>query len=97
MADRRRKSRPAHLIEVCAALWQLGHAGVLDGIDDHAAAAEAVAAADIGLVHDEPTVERITETAIVGTILGDTMLSALRRPAQEHVSGVLLSGDERKG
>ncbi|WP_107656734.1 MerR family transcriptional regulator [Nocardia suismassiliense] len=84
------------LTDVCAALRQLGHADVLGVIDDYAAAAEAVAAVDVGLVRDEPTVERMTETAIVGTILGDTMLSALRRLAQEHISGMLLSGEERK-
>ncbi|MFG1796603.1 MerR family transcriptional regulator [Nocardia sp. NPDC049149] len=78
------------LTDVCAALRQLGHTDVLAVIDDYAAAAEAVATIDIGIVRAEPTVERMTETAIVGTVLGDTMLSALRRLAQEHVSGIAL-------
>ncbi|QIS04511.1 MerR family transcriptional regulator [Nocardia brasiliensis] len=82
------------LTDVCAALRQLGHTDVLAKIDDYAAAAEAVAAVDIDLVRAVPSVERMTETAIVGTILGDTMLSALRRLAQEHVSGLMLPDDD---
>ncbi|KIA62229.1 MerR family transcriptional regulator [Nocardia vulneris] len=82
------------LTDVCAALRQLGHADVIAKMDDYAAAAEAVAAIDIELVRGVPTVERMTETAIVGTILGDTMLSALRRLAQEHVSGRVLPDED---
>lgn len=84
------------LTDVCAALRQLNHADVIAVLDDYAAAAETIAAIDIGLVRDEPTVERMTETAIVGTILGDTLLSALRRLAQEQVSRQLLPDDNRE-
>lgn len=79
------------LIDVCAALRQLGHTDVVAAMDEYAAAAELIATTDIGLVRGEPTIERMTETAIVGTILGDTLLAALRRLAQEHVSQDLLA------
>ncbi|MEV4127837.1 MerR family transcriptional regulator [Nocardia sp. NPDC049707] len=81
------------LIDVCAALRLLGHADIVAAMDDYATASESIAAIDIGLVRDKPTVERMTETAVVGTLLGDTLLSALRRLAQEHVSQQLLPED----
>jgi DNA-binding transcriptional MerR regulator len=78
------------LIDVCATLRLLGHTDVVAAMDDYAAATESIATTDIGLVRSEPTLERMTETAIVGTILGDTLLAALRRLAQEHLSQQLL-------
>ncbi|MEU7628770.1 MerR family transcriptional regulator [Nocardia sp. NPDC049220] len=78
------------LVEVCAALRLLGHADVVAAMDDYATACEAIAATDLALVGKKSGLERMTETAIVGTILGDTVLSALRRLAQEHLSATLL-------
>lgn len=78
------------LIDVCAALRSLGHADIVAAMDDYAAATESIAATDIGLAGREPVLERMIETAIVGTILGDTLLAALRRLAQEHLSRRLM-------
>ncbi|WP_328387397.1 MerR family transcriptional regulator [Nocardia sp. NBC_00416] len=78
------------LIDVCAALRLLGHADVVAEMDDYATASQSIAAIDLGLVRAEATIERMAETAIVGTLLGDTLLSALRRLAQEHLSRQLL-------
>jgi hypothetical protein len=33
-----------------------------------------------------PDVDSMLETVVIGTVLGDTLLAALRRLAQEHVS-----------
>ncbi|MFE7744168.1 MerR family transcriptional regulator [Nocardia sp. NPDC057455] len=86
------------LVDVCAALRLLGHDDVVAAMDDYAGASEAIAATDIALVRDEPGLERMTETAIVGTILGDTMLAALRRLAQEHLSSTMFPpGDAADG
>ncbi|MEW1735003.1 MerR family transcriptional regulator [Nocardia beijingensis] len=82
------------LVDVCAALRLLGHDDVVAALDDYASASEAIAATDIALVRNEPGLERMTETAIVGTILGDTLLAALRRLAQEHLSRTLLPPDD---
>ncbi|MBF6190884.1 MerR family transcriptional regulator [Nocardia implantans] len=85
------------LVDVCAALRLLGHDEVVAALDDYASASEAIAVTDIALVRDEPGLERMTETAIVGTILGDTLLAALRRLAQEHLSSTLLPPDDASG
>ncbi|MEU2030329.1 MerR family transcriptional regulator [Nocardia amamiensis] len=82
------------LVDVCAALRLLGHVDVVAAMDDYAGASEAIAATDIALVGTERGLERMTETAIVGTILGDTLLAALRRLAQEHLSSTLLPPGE---
>ncbi|MEU2038114.1 MerR family transcriptional regulator [Nocardia niwae] len=84
----------ATLVDVCATLRLLGYDGVVAAMDDYAGASETIAATDIALVRNEPGVERMTETAIVGTILGDTLLAALRRLAQEHLSSTLLPPDD---
>lgn len=78
------------LIDACATLRLLGHADLVGALDDYAGSSELIARTDIGLVRSEPTLDRMTETAIVGTLLGDTLLSALRRLAQEHLSRQLL-------
>jgi DNA-binding transcriptional MerR regulator len=78
------------LVDVCAALRMLGHDDVVAAMDDYAGAGEVIAATDIALVRNQPGLERMTETVIVGTILGDTLLAALRRLAQEHLSSTLL-------
>jgi DNA-binding transcriptional MerR regulator len=82
------------LVDVCAALRMLGHDDVVAAMDDYAVAGEAIAATDIALVRNQPGLERMTETAIVGTILGDTLLAALRRLAQEHLSSTLLPPED---
>ncbi|MET9031063.1 MerR family transcriptional regulator [Nocardia sp. NPDC004168] len=81
------------LMDVCAVLRVLGHCNVVAAMDDYACAEEAIAATDIALVRAVPGLDRMTETAIVGTILGETMISALRRLAQEHLVGMELPGE----
>jgi DNA-binding transcriptional MerR regulator len=83
-----RSDSPARrvLIDVCATLHRLGHDDIVTVLDDYAAAVEQVVAVDIGLITDQPDIAAITEKVIVGTILGDTLLSALRQLAQEHAS-----------
>ncbi|WP_067462030.1 MerR family transcriptional regulator [Nocardia amamiensis] len=78
------------LVDVCAALRLLGHVDVVEAMDAYAGASEVIAATDMALVGNERGLERMAETAIVGTILGDTLLVALRRLAQEHLSETLL-------
>ncbi|GAA5058409.1 MerR family transcriptional regulator [Nocardia callitridis] len=83
----------ATLVDACAALRQIGHADVVEAIDSYAAASETIAATDMAVVAKKSSIEQMTETAIVGTVLGDTLLSALRRLAQEHVSATALPQD----
>ncbi|MQY27988.1 hypothetical protein NRB56_35710 [Nocardia sp. RB56] len=76
----------ATLVEVCATLRQLGHDDFVGALDEYAEAVERVAAVDVAVVARQPSVEQTVEYVIVGTVLGDTVLAALRRLAQEHLS-----------
>jgi DNA-binding transcriptional MerR regulator len=72
-------------------------AAALDAIDDasnyfddalldaYAAAAEAVGAADVGILPDSDQAGAV-EQAVIGIALGEPVLLALRRLAQEHAS-----------
>lgn len=54
--------------------------------DVYAEAAERIAEADLDTVTAVEDPETRVETALVGTVLGERLLAALRRLAQEHVS-----------
>jgi DNA-binding transcriptional MerR regulator len=81
----------AVLIGVCATLRELGHDEFVTALDDYAEAVERIAAVDIAAVARRPSLEQTVESVIVGTVLGDTALAALRRLAQEHLSRDILS------
>ncbi len=53
---------------------------------------EDVARREVAAVVDRGDRGRTVEGAIVGTVLGDTLLAALRRLAQQHCSAQLLGG-----
>lgn len=78
------------LVHVCATLHRLGHDDIVAALDDYAAAITPIVAVDMGLIQNQATIAATIEKAIVGTILGDTLLSALRQLAQEHASRPLL-------
>lgn len=79
------------LIDVCATLHQLGHDDIIDALDDYAEAVQPIAAIDVNLVKDQNSIAGMAEKVIVGTILGDSLLSALRQLAQEDSSRPVLS------
>jgi DNA-binding transcriptional MerR regulator len=79
------------LIEVCTTLHRLGHDDIVAALDGYAEAIQAIAAIDVNLIKDQPSIAEMTEKVIVGTILGDSLLSALRQLAQENASRPLLS------
>ena len=74
------------LVDVCATLHALGHDDIVAALDDYATAAEQIVAVDIGLIKDQADLTAVIEKVIVGTVLGDTVISALRQLAQEHAS-----------
>ncbi|MFG3440386.1 MerR family transcriptional regulator [Nonomuraea sp. NPDC047897] len=74
------------LIGLVASLTQLGREDMLGVLDDYAAAAERVAEADLRVVGELGDRERALEIVVLGTQLGDTIITALRRLAQAHVS-----------
>jgi DNA-binding transcriptional MerR regulator len=75
-----------HLIDVCAALHDLGHDDIVAALDDYATAMEKVVEIDMSLVEAQPDLSGVIEKVIVGTVLGDAAISALRQLAQEHLS-----------
>lgn len=57
-----------------------------DWLDNYAEAADRLAQADLEYVDDLTDVDELLEKAVIGTILGDNLLAALRRPAQASTS-----------
>ncbi|MER5478369.1 MerR family transcriptional regulator [Streptomyces sp. NPDC002734] len=87
------ESRPAaDLVRALAAMARLGHASFTEVLDDYADAAERVARADLGYLDRQPGVEKRVETAVVGTVLGEAVLGALRRMAHADASERLYGG-----
>jgi DNA-binding transcriptional MerR regulator len=75
-----------------------GHPELAEIWDDYAAGSELIAHADLAMVGRNADVESMSETVVVGTVLGDAMLSSLRRMAQEHFSSQLFPNpSERSG
>jgi DNA-binding transcriptional MerR regulator len=64
----------------------LGQPDLSGWVPGYAAAALAVAEADLDEIDARADRESKTEMVVVGTVLGDALFAALRRAAQEHVS-----------
>jgi DNA-binding transcriptional MerR regulator len=65
---------------------QLGMGWLLEVLDPYAVAAEEIAKVDIDLTARQGDREAMSEVVVVGTILGDAMLTALRHMAHEFTS-----------
>ena len=76
----------AVLAEVIAAFRQLGEGELLEKLDEYAAGVERLAAADLAFVRRRGEPDAIVRSAVIGTLLGDALIAALRRLAQENVS-----------
>jgi DNA-binding transcriptional MerR regulator len=71
--------------EVVAAFEQVGaDIGVL--LEQYADVAETIAVFDLEFVGRAPDAEGMLHAAVVGSILGDSLMAALRRMTQEHES-----------
>jgi len=78
------------LTQVLATIHALGQED-LALLDDYADAAERLAEAEVNCVLQRPDVESMLEGMVIGVVLGDTLLAALRRLAQADVSCRLTS------
>ena len=65
---------------------RVGHPELAHIWEGYAQAAELIARADLATVGFSDDVTTMAETVVVGTVLGDALVSSLRRMAQEHVS-----------
>ena len=74
------------LTGVLAALRDLGQDDLLTLADAYAGPAEQIAAADLAVIHRRHDLDSQLEGVIIGTVLGDTLLAALRRLAEEDAS-----------
>ncbi|WP_319689023.1 hypothetical protein [Streptomyces sp. ME19-01-6] len=68
---------------------QLGLHDFADRLDDYARAADAIAATDLDLVRRRPDIDGMAGAVVLGNILGDALLVALRRLAPVHHSAGL--------
>ncbi|MGW8401305.1 MerR family transcriptional regulator [Streptomyces lydicus] len=64
----------------------LGHGDFEEVVDDYAAACERVAEADLAWVGRNAEVDGLVESVVVGTVLGDAVLTAMRRLAHVDAS-----------
>lgn len=71
---------------VLARMRGLGQERFADQLDDYARAAERLAEADLRPFASMTGRDEVAEAALVGTVLGDALVSALRRMAQENYS-----------
>ena len=60
----------------------------------YAKAALLIAAADLDEIESRPDRSAKAETVVVGTVLGDALISGLRRAAQEHITSQRFSSKE---
>ena len=67
----------------------LGLTHLIDTVPAYADAALVIAQADLAAVGAAAERAAMTETVVVGTVLGDALLAGLRRVAQEHLSHTL--------
>ncbi|WP_340556698.1 MerR family transcriptional regulator [Streptomyces sp. GSL17-111] len=82
-----RNNNVTALVSAAAALTRVGHGDFLGhALEPYADAAERVAEADLDYVAGRERREDLVERAVVGTVLGDAVLTALRRIAQVDAS-----------
>jgi DNA-binding transcriptional MerR regulator len=73
---------------------QLDHDVWTTKLDTYAEACAQIAKADIDYMHDIAEVDSMLECAVVGTVLGDTLVTALRRLAHQNESTRRLTEDK---
>ena len=76
----------AQTASILDAYTAIGRDDLSASLPRYAAAADLVADADLDAVAASRSRERMGETVVVGTVLGDGLLAGLRRIAQEHQS-----------
>lgn len=89
-----RPSSPARsaLAEVLGVMRTLGQDDLPVVVDRYADAVRPLAEAEVAALAARETVDAAVEGVVIGTVLGDRLLSALRRLAEEDVSTRLLNG-----
>ncbi len=81
------------LAQLLATLHGLGQADFTAVLDDYAQAAERLAACELNLLRRRNDLEDMLETVVIWTTLGDRVMAAMRRLAQEDASARLSDED----
>ncbi|GAA0575790.1 MerR family transcriptional regulator [Kribbella sandramycini] len=76
----------ATLIETVATFHTLGQQNLVGFLDAYAAAVEQFTELEVEAVTAHPTRDQVAESVVIGTILGETVISSLRLLAQESIS-----------
>jgi DNA-binding transcriptional MerR regulator len=74
------------LIDTVAAFHTLGQGNLVSFLDAYAEAVERFTELEIAAVSTNPTRDQLAESVVIGTILGETLISSLRLLAQESLS-----------
>lgn len=74
------------VVGVLTSLLELGHHDAVAALPQYAGHAEAVARTDLRVLGDMTDRERAVEVVVLGNLLGDTLMAALRRLAQARQS-----------
>ena len=72
------------LVGLLCTFRTIGHDAMLDDLERYAGLAAQMAALDLAALRTPTAPDSIVERAIVGTVLGDALFSALRRLAQQN-------------
>lgn len=74
------------LVETVAVMQSLGQGHLLGYLDAYADAAERIATLEVAAVSSRTDPDQIAEGVVIGTILGESIVAALRLLAQEDAS-----------
>lgn len=90
----RKNPAVAVLVQALATLHWLGQDGYAERLASYANAARDAARTDFDVLgtSDPTDADAVIESAVVGTVLGDVLLAALRRLAQEQMSSAAFRG-----
>ncbi|TDO54773.1 DNA-binding transcriptional MerR regulator [Kribbella sp. VKM Ac-2527] len=80
------------LVDTIAAMHTLDHDYLTTFLDTYADAVEKFTTLEITAVTSRQTPDQIAESVVIGTILGETLISSLRLLAQESISAHLWTG-----
>jgi DNA-binding transcriptional MerR regulator len=82
-------------VEVVATMLAVSNTPMLDHFDDYAEAIERIAALDLAHTAEQDSPDGVVAAAVLGTVLGESLLVALRRLAHEDASARLYASTER--
>jgi hypothetical protein len=74
------------LIQLVVTIRDLGQDDLLDLLEEYATAAEQLSKAELAVIGRRTGVESRVEGAVLGTVLGDAVIGAMRRLAQVDAS-----------